>query len=98
VAEAVQGNEAQVVPYLHDVVERGGDGLSTVYRRRDSPRSWRPSMRCYAATTRPREDAVRRAAANALFRRVKQADHEGNLAQVETLGRMARSTQRALCC
>lgn len=87
VAEAVQGNEAKVVAYLHDVVEKGRGWTIDRLKEEGFP----PEIIVAVDTMTHRdgeawEDFVRRAGTNSLARPVKQADLEDNLAQVQTLG------------
>ena len=87
VADAVQGDKAKVVAYLHDIVEKGKGWTLDRLREEGFPREIIAAVD--ALTRRDNEaweDFVRRAGANALARPVKQADLEDNLAQVQTLG------------
>ena len=87
VAEAVQGNEAKVVAYLHDVVEKGrGWTLDRLRKEGFSPEIIAAVDAMSRRDEEAWEDFVRRAAANTLAWPVKQADLEDNLAQVQMLG------------
>lgn len=84
VASRVSGEDAQVVAYLHDVVEKGPGW--TLDRLRTEGFSPRTVDAVDALTRRAGEedaDFVRRAAADTLARAVKRADLEDNLMQVE---------------
>lgn len=87
VADAVQGDDAKVVAYLHDVVEKGRGW--TFDRLREEGFSPEIVRAVDAMTRRDKEEwahFVRRAGANGLARPVKRADLEDNLAQMQSLG------------
>lgn len=97
VADGVPGEDAKVVAYLHDVVEKGrGWTLDRLREEGFSPEV----LGAVDAMTRGEGEAwvdfVQRARANTLARPVKQADLEDNLAQLQTLGEDGKKYQDGL--
>lgn len=97
VAASMVDEQARTVAYLHDVVEKGRNW--TLDRLREE--GFAPSIVAAvdALTRRPMEEheaLVRRAGANPLARRVKQADLEDNLWQAEMAGREKGKYERGL--
>lgn len=97
VAASMVDEESRAVAYLHDVVEKGRNW--TVDRLKEEGFAPPIIVAVDALTRRPLEEdeaLVRRAAANPLARRVKQADLEDNLWQAEMAGREKASYERGL--
>lgn len=97
VAASMVDEQARTVAYLHDVVEKGRNW--TLDRLKEE--GFAPSIigAVEALTRRPMEEdevLVRRAGANPLARRVKQADLEDNLWQAEMAGREKGKYERGL--
>ena len=97
VAASMVDEESRAVAYLHDVVEKGRNWtLDRLKEEGFAP----PIIVAVDALTRRRleedEALVRRAAANPLARRVKQADLEDNLWQAEMAGREKARYERGL--
>ena len=97
VAASMVDEESRAVAYLHDVVEKGRNW--TVDRLKEEGFAPPIIVAVDALTRRPLEEdeaLVRRAAANPLARRVKQADLEDNLWQAEMAGREKARYERGL--
>ena len=97
VAASMVDAESRAVAYLHDVVEKGRNW--TVDRLKEEGFAPPIIVAVDALTRRPLEEdeaLVRRAAANPLARRVKQADLEDNLWQAERAGREKARYERGL--
>ena len=97
VAASMVDEESRAVAYLHDVVEKGRNW--TLDRLKEEGFAPPIIVAVDALTRRPLEEdeaLVRRAAANPLARRVKQADLEDNLWQAEMAGREKARYERGL--
>ncbi|WP_065372955.1 HD domain-containing protein [Ensifer adhaerens] len=97
VADAVQGDKAKTVAFLHDVLEKSPGW--TAERLLDSGFSPEVVAAVENLTRRPGEtkDALTiRAAANLLTREVKRADLGDNLAQLERQGKSGAEYRRRL--
>ena len=97
VAASMVDEESRAVAYLHDVVEKGRNW--TLDRLKEEGFAPPIIVAVDALTRLPLEEdeaLVRRAAANPLARRVKQADLEDNLWQAEMAGREKARYERGL--
>ncbi|SSC73052.1 unnamed protein product [Ciceribacter sp. T2.26MG-112.2] len=97
VAASMVDEQARTVAYLHDVVEKGRNW--TLDRLKEEGFAPPIIAAVDALTRRPMEQdeaLVRRAGANPLARRVKQADLEDNLWQAEMAGREKGKYERGL--
>jgi (p)ppGpp synthase/HD superfamily hydrolase len=97
VALQVAGDEARVIAYLHDVVEKGRGWTLDRLTEEGFPS---PVIAAVDALTRrlgeSDDEFVRRAASNPLALPVKQADLEDNLWQVDQIGGDAQKYRRGL--
>lgn len=97
VAAAVASDTGKIVAYLHDVVEKGKGWTLDRLREEGFPPD---VVGAVDAMTRRAEEEweafVRRAASNPVANRVKRADLEDNLSQVQTMGEDGEKYLRAL--
>jgi (p)ppGpp synthase/HD superfamily hydrolase len=97
IALVVSGDEARIVAYLHDIVEKGRGWTLDRLKEEGFPLS---IISAVDALTRrsgeSEDDFVSRAASNPLARSIKQADLEDNLWQVDQIGGNTDRYQRGL--
>ncbi len=97
IALVVSGDEARIVAYLHDIVEKGRGWTLDRLKEEGFPLS---IISAVDALTRrsgeSEDDFVSRAASNPLARSIKQADLEDNLWQVDQISGNTDKYQRGL--
>ncbi len=97
VALLVSGDEARIVAYLHDVVEKGRNWTLDRLREEGFPPAIISAVDAMTRRAGEPDDAfVRRAASNPLALPVKKADLEDNLWQAEQIGMDSTKYQSGL--
>lgn len=97
VALLVSGDEARIVAYLHDVVEKGRNWTLDRLREEGFPPAIISAVDAMTRRAGEPDDAfVRRAASNPLALPVKKADLEDNLWQAEQIGMDSTEYQSGL--